>query len=96
MHPSVLSDGAVFFRQLQVWDVVISNKDIINSVFCYSWFQFAHVPYLLWQYLKKKDAGLYYKLYFGIFGRAMNIPGKGGRKVSVFAYKLANKVMGFN
>lgn len=50
----------------------------------------------LWQYLKKKDAGLYYKLYFGIFGRAMNIPGKGGRKVSVFTYKLANKVMGFN
>ena len=50
----------------------------------------------LWQYLKKKDTGLYYKLYFGIFGRAMNIPGKGGRKVSVLAYKLANKVMGFN
>ena len=22
---------------------------IINSVFCYSWFQFAHVPYLLWK-----------------------------------------------
>ncbi len=50
----------------------------------------------LWQYLKKKDAGLYYRLYFGIFGRAMNLPGKGGRKVSVIAYKLANKVMGFN
>lgn len=50
----------------------------------------------LWQYLKKKDAGLYYRLYFGVFGRAMNIPGKGGRKISVFAYKLANKVMGFN
>ena len=50
----------------------------------------------LWQYLKKKDARLYYKLYFGIFGRAMNIPGKGGRKVSVLAYKLANKLMGFN
>ena len=31
----------------------------------------------LWQYLKKKDAGLYYKLYFGIFGRAMNHPWKG-------------------
>ena len=50
----------------------------------------------LWQYLKKKDTGLYYKLYFGIFGRAMNLPGKGGRKVSVIAYKLANKAMGFN
>jgi len=50
----------------------------------------------LWLYLKKKDAGLFYKLYFGIFGRAMHLPGKGGRKVSVIAYKLANKVMGFN
>lgn len=50
----------------------------------------------LWQYLKKKDTRLYYRLYFGIFGRAMNLPGKGGRKVSVIAYKLANKVMGFN
>lgn len=50
----------------------------------------------LWRYLRKKDPGLYYKLYFGIFGRAMNLPGKGGRKVSVVAYKLANKVMGFN
>ena len=50
----------------------------------------------LWQYLKNKDSGLYYKLYFGIFGRAMNLPSKGGRKVSVLAYKLANKVMGFN
>ena len=29
--------------------LVISNKDIINSVFRYSWFQFAHVPYLLWK-----------------------------------------------
>ena len=43
MQPSILSNGAVFFRQFQVWDVVISNKDIINSVFRYSWFQFAHV-----------------------------------------------------
>ena len=48
-EPSILSYGAVFFRQLQIRDVVISDKDIINSVFCYSWFQFAHVPYLLWK-----------------------------------------------
>ena len=43
MHPSVLSDRAVFLRQFQVRDVIISDKDIINSVFRYSWFQFAHV-----------------------------------------------------
>ena len=40
--------GRCSFWQFQIWDVVISDKDIINSVFCYSWFQFAHVPYLLW------------------------------------------------
>ena len=34
----------------------------------------------LWQYLKNKDTGLYYKLYFGIFGRAMNLPGKVGER----------------
>ena len=47
VHPSVLSDGAVFLRQFQVRDVVISNKDIINSVFRYSSFQFAHIFNLL-------------------------------------------------
>ncbi|MCC8163391.1 MAG: glycosyltransferase family 2 protein [Lachnospiraceae bacterium] len=51
----------------------------------------------LWQYLKKKDRRLYYRLYyFSIFGRSMNLPGKGGRKVSVALYKMANRVMGFN
>ena len=48
-NPDELCDRAVFLRQFQVRDVVISDKDIINSVFRYSWFQFAHVPYLLWK-----------------------------------------------
>jgi glycosyltransferase involved in cell wall biosynthesis len=50
----------------------------------------------LWRYLKKKDAKLYCKLRFGLLGRAMNLPGKGGRKVSVAAYQITRKFFGFN
>lgn len=50
----------------------------------------------LWQYLKSKDTGLYLKLRHGIFGRTMNLPGRGGRKVSVAAYKISQKFYGFN
>lgn len=50
----------------------------------------------LWQYLKSKDAGLYFTLRHGIFGRTMNLPGKGGRKLSVAAYKISQKFYGFN
>lgn len=52
--------------------------------------------YQLWQYLKKKDKKLYYKLKWGVLGRSMNLPGKTGRKISVAAYKLANLFVGFN
>lgn len=50
----------------------------------------------LWRYLKKKDAKLFYKLRFGILGRAMNLPGKSGRKVSIAAYQITRKFFGFN
>lgn len=50
----------------------------------------------LWQYLKSKDTGLYLKLRHGIFGRTMNLPGKGGRKLSVAAYRITQKFYGFN
>lgn len=50
----------------------------------------------LWQYLKKSDIRLYYKLRRSTLGRAMNLPGKGGRNLSVAAYKLTQKFFGFN
>lgn len=50
----------------------------------------------LWQYLKKKDFSLYYKLRRGIMGRTMNLPGEKGRQVSVAAYKITQKFFGFN
>ncbi len=50
----------------------------------------------LWQYLKKKDAVLYFKIRHGILGSQMNLPGRGGRKISVAEYKIAQRFVGFN
>lgn len=50
----------------------------------------------LWTYIKNKDIRLFHKLRKGIMGRVMNLPGRSGRKISVAAYKISQKVVGFN
>ena len=50
----------------------------------------------LWEYLKDYDLRLYSKLRHGIMGTTMNLPGRGGRTISVAAYRLSQKIVGFN
>lgn len=50
----------------------------------------------LWDYLKKKDWFLYRKLRFGLLGQCMNLPGRGGRKISVEGYKICRHFFNFN
>lgn len=50
----------------------------------------------LWGYIKQKDIRLFHRLRRGIMGNTMNLPGRGGRKISIAAYKIAQKVVGFN
>lgn len=50
----------------------------------------------LWNYIRQKDERTYHHLRWGVLGGAMNLPGKFGRKLSVKAYKLSQKFMGFN
>ena len=50
----------------------------------------------LWQYLKAKDIRSYKKIRRSIMGNTMNLPGEGGRKISVAAYKIAQMIVGFN
>lgn len=50
----------------------------------------------LWQYLKEKDRRLYAWMRGGIMGGTMNLPGKSGRRISVRAYKIAQKIFKFN
>ncbi len=50
----------------------------------------------LWQYVKKRSLPLYLRLRFGFLGQSMNLPGKGGRKISEAGYKISQKFFGFN
>ena len=50
----------------------------------------------LWEYLKQKDKTLYKRLRYGILGSGMNLPGKGGRKISVNGYKICQRIFNFN
>lgn len=50
----------------------------------------------LWRYIKQQDIRLFHHLRTGIMGNTMNLPGRGGRKISIAAYKISQKVVGFN
>lgn len=50
----------------------------------------------LWQYLKRKDWWLHLWMRNGIMGGAMNLPGRGGRKISVEGYRICQKIFNFN
>ena len=50
----------------------------------------------LWKFLKKKDCYIFMRLRYGLLGNCMNLPGKGGRKISVEGYKICRKFFNFN
>jgi glycosyltransferase involved in cell wall biosynthesis len=50
----------------------------------------------LWKYIRTMDFQLYHRLKFGIMGRLINLPGRAGRTISVGAYKISQKIVGFN
>ena len=50
----------------------------------------------LWEYLKSADRRLHFTMKYSLLGRIINLPGKGGRQVSVAAYKIVQRIYGFN
>lgn len=50
----------------------------------------------LWRYIKHKDVELYRDLRYGIMGGLLNLPGRPGRSISVGAYKITQRLVGFN
>ena len=50
----------------------------------------------LWRYIKEYDPYLFKKLRYGIMSITTNMPGKGGRVLCVTAYKISQKIVGFN
>ena len=50
----------------------------------------------LWNYIREKDQRLYDMLRHTITCAATNLPGAGGRKLGVAAYRLSQKLFKFN
>lgn len=50
----------------------------------------------LWEYLKKRDKKIFFRLRYGLLGNSMNLPGRGGRRISVEGYKLCQRFFKFN
>ena len=50
----------------------------------------------LWEYLSEKDHELYLKLRRGIFGTAVHLPGRIGKRVVTTGYGIARNIFGFN
>ncbi len=50
----------------------------------------------LWQYIRQEDEQLYREIRHSLLGRAVNLPGKAGRKITTAGYKAAQKIYGFN
>ena len=50
----------------------------------------------LWKHVKKLYPKLYVRLRWGFLGQGMNLPGRGGRSISIAGYKIAQKFFGFN
>lgn len=50
----------------------------------------------LWKYIKEKDGMLFFKLRYGLLGSCTNLPGRGGRKISVEGYKICQRFFKFN
>ena len=50
----------------------------------------------LLQYIKDKNFLLYMKIRYSIEGTYIYLPGKGGRKITLTGYKIAQKLYNFN
>lgn len=50
----------------------------------------------LWGYIREHHPWEYRRLRHSLFGMAMNLPGRAGRKLDVAAYRMANRVFSFN
>ncbi len=50
----------------------------------------------IWEYLKTSDPETYRSVRHSFFGFMVNLPGRAGREIAIGAYKVAQKVVGFN
>lgn len=50
----------------------------------------------LWRFIKETDLSLYGSLRYGFMGRILSLPGRPGRQICIGAYKISQRIIGFN
>ncbi|SHI99621.1 glycosyltransferase family 2 protein [Parasporobacterium paucivorans] len=50
----------------------------------------------LWGYLKKENPVLFNKTRWTFIGLGVNLPGRAGRRITIFGYRILQKLIGFN
>ena len=50
----------------------------------------------LWEYLRSRDLQTYFFIRHSMVGETINLPGKGGRRISIGGDKIAQMLVGFN
>ena len=85
----------------KLYSYMISYLDIITTVssimlICSETEENLQKKNDLWKYIRQKDLMIFLKLRYGLLGSCTNLPGKGGRKVTVEGYKLCQRFFKFN
>ena len=86
-------------QQIKVNKIMLDDIDIwkVPNIKCRKYmFNYLEIITVVSTVIKEKDIRLFHKLRHGILGGTMNLPGKSGRKISVAAYRISQKVVGFN
>ena len=50
----------------------------------------------LWQHIRRRDPWVYKKLRRGAMGQLTHLPGRPGRRAALAAYRVSQKIVGFN
>ncbi|MFV0529290.1 MAG: glycosyltransferase family 2 protein [Lachnospiraceae bacterium] len=89
------------FKQKALRKYMISYLDIITTVSSIMLIRSGTAENLekkkeLWNYIKAADRGLFFRLRHGFLGGIVNLPGKGGQRLSLTMYAISRRFYGFN
>ena len=101
MMDYIADNRNIIYKEKQLKSYMMNYLDIITTISSIMLIKSGTEENLekkkeLWDYLKKKDRYVFMRLRYGLLGNCMNLPGKGGRKISVEGYKLCQKFFHFN
>ncbi|ANY69908.1 glycosyl transferase [Paenibacillus sp. BIHB 4019] len=88
-------------ESLKLHQYMLHHLEIVTVISCFFLIRSGTAVNLekkkeLWRFIKHRDIELYRNLRYGIMGGLLNLPGRPGRSISVGAYKISQRLVGFN